>query len=166
MLIRISLASFICLVSLENLQMLSVVTAVACDDSQVSLLMIFPRIQCHQFPMSISKIFFPLKQTLGFVFSALQTSAKTILVDLQNFLFIFMTFHIAMLLNKQLALQEVKYNSEWVLAMIKSLWNGSWIEVVINPTYNHVVICSNKIYSSYIIIFILYECIYVYINHF
>ena len=43
-----------------------------------------------------------------------------------------------------------------------------WVmdEVVINTSYNHVVIFSNKSYSSYKIIFILYECIYVYSNHF
>ena len=39
-------------------------------------------------------------------------------------------------------------------------------EVVINTSYNHVVICSNKSYNSYKIIFILCEYIYVYINHF
>ena len=43
-----------------------------------------------------------------------------------------------------------------------------WVmdEVVINTSYNHVVICSNKSYNSYKIIFILCEYIYVYINHF
>ena len=39
-------------------------------------------------------------------------------------------------------------------------------EVVINTSYNHVTICSNKKYNSYEITFILYEYIYVYINHF
>ena len=43
-----------------------------------------------------------------------------------------------------------------------------WVmdEVVINTNYNHVVICSNKSYNSYKIIFILHEYIYAYINHF
>ena len=43
-----------------------------------------------------------------------------------------------------------------------------WVmhEVVINMSYNHVVICSTKKYNSYEITFILYEYIYVYINHF
>ena len=43
-----------------------------------------------------------------------------------------------------------------------------WVmdEVVINTSYNHVVICSNKSYNSYKIIFILHEYIYAYINHF
>ena len=43
-----------------------------------------------------------------------------------------------------------------------------WVmdEVVINSSYNHVVICSNKSYNSYKIIFILHEYIYAYINHF
>ena len=39
-------------------------------------------------------------------------------------------------------------------------------EVVINTSYNLVAICSNKKYNSYEITFILYEYIYVYINHF
>ena len=43
-----------------------------------------------------------------------------------------------------------------------------WVmdEVVINNGYNNVVICSNKSYNNYKIIFILYEYIYVYINNF
>ena len=43
-----------------------------------------------------------------------------------------------------------------------------WVihEVVINTNYNHVVIYSTKKYNSYEITFILYEYIYVYINHF
>ena len=43
-----------------------------------------------------------------------------------------------------------------------------WVmdEVVINNGYNNVVICSNKSYNNYKIIFILYEYIYIYINHF
>ena len=43
-----------------------------------------------------------------------------------------------------------------------------WVmdEVAINTSYNHVVICSNKSYNSYKIIFILREYIYLYINHF
>ena len=50
---------------------------------------------------------------LGFVFNAWQTSAKTTEVDLQNSLFIFITFHVALFLNKELVLYEVKYNSKW-----------------------------------------------------
>ena len=43
-----------------------------------------------------------------------------------------------------------------------------WVmdEVVINTSYNYVVICSNKSYNSYKIVFILCEYIYVYIKHF
>ena len=39
-------------------------------------------------------------------------------------------------------------------------------ELVINTSYNLVAICSNEKYNSYEITFILYEYIYVYINHF
>ena len=49
----------------------------------------------------------------GFVFNALKSSAKTTEVDLQNSLFIFITFHIVLFLKKELVLYEVKYSSEW-----------------------------------------------------
>ena len=50
--------------------------------------------------------------------------------------------------------------------MIKKVMEWVIDEVAINTSYNHVVICSNKSYNSYKIIFILHEYIYVYINHF
>ena len=50
--------------------------------------------------------------------------------------------------------------------MIKQVMEWVIDEVAINTSYNHVVICSNKSYNSYKIIFILHEYIYVYINHF
>ena len=80
--------------------------------SQVSLLMMFPRIQHINFPWVLVRVL-PTKIDIGFVFNALQTSAKTTEVDLQNSLFIFITFHIALFLNQELVLYEVKYNSEW-----------------------------------------------------
>ena len=39
-------------------------------------------------------------------------------------------------------------------------------ELVINAIYNHVVICSNRNYNSYEVIYILHECIYVHISYF
>ena len=50
--------------------------------------------------------------------------------------------------------------------MIKKVMERVIDEVAINISYNYVVICSNKSYNSYKIIFILHEYIYVYINHF
>lgn len=52
---------------------------------------------------------------LGFVFNALQSSAKTTEVDLQNSLTVFITFHIELFLKKELVVlySKVKYNSNW-----------------------------------------------------
>ena len=139
-------------------------TAIACDEKTSIILNDVSQNTAYQFPLPITTIFFfPLKQTLEFVFKTLQASAKTTVVNLQNSLFVFMTFHIALLLNKERKSSTTmsrgscyaKEVMEWVLD-----------EVVINTSYNHVVTCSNKTQNIYEIIFILYEYIYVYISLF
>ena len=103
------LLKLLCFVFFRNAYVLWLLLPVI---SQVSLLMMFPRIQHINFPWVLVRVL-PTKIDIGFVFNALQTSAKTTEVDLQNPLLIFITFHIALFLNQELVLYEVKYNSEW-----------------------------------------------------
>ena len=81
------------------------VTAIASDKKTGIIQMMFPRIQYITFLWVLARLF-PLKQTLGFFFNALQTSPKTTMAHLQNSLFIFMAFHVTLLLNKDLVVEE------------------------------------------------------------
>ena len=80
--------------------------------SQVSLLMMFPRIQHINFPWVLVKVF-PTKTDAWISLQCFAKFCKTTEVDLQNSLFIFITFHIVLFLKKELVLYEVKYSSEW-----------------------------------------------------
>ena len=133
--------------------------------SQASFLTMFPRMQHINFRSVLARLF-STKIDPWICLQCLQTSAKTTVVNLQNTLLIFMTFHIALLLKKELLYRMSSTTVSGDSCYDEEVMEWVMDEVVINTSYNHVVIFSNKSYSSYKIIFSLYEYIYVYVNHF
>lgn len=107
--------------------------------SGITLNDVFQKHMCHFF-LGIGKIFFFLMKhcECGLAFDVCNASTKTTVMDLQNSVFNFIAFYLALSLN-----QEHFYIKSWiavsgVLAMIKEITEWVMEEVVINASYNQV----------------------------